>query len=151
MSFEGECELLAGELRQKPMGTRKHAKLQGRINSRLLAFYGEDRTFIAFSIRHGEDVLIPDICVTQAEEQQLYRDILDEPALLCVEIVSPSQRPEELFSKCEQYHEWGVAYCWVVDPISQRAWTYHAGQAAAQEVFEALTGPITLALDGLFD
>ena len=46
--------------------------------------------------------------------------------MLCVEILSPSQRPSELFAKCEAYHAWGVPYCWVIDPVKKLAWEYHS-------------------------
>ena len=123
---------------------------QGRIYVSLLRQFGELRTSLEFSVRHGEDVLIPNICIATDENPALYRDVLNEAPLLCVEIVSPSQRPGELFVKCEMYHEWGVEFCWVADPVAKRAWTYHAGVHAATEVFDALTGPMTLALSELF-
>jgi Uma2 family endonuclease len=29
-------------------------------------------------------------------------------------------------SKCEDYHAWGVPYCWILDPVKQTAWEYDA-------------------------
>lgn len=150
MQFEQECELIAGELRPKPMGTREHSRMQGRLYVRLLNQFGELRTGLQFSVRNVEDVLIPDICIAADDNPALYRDVLDEAPLFCVEIVSPSQRPGELFVKCEMYHEWGVEFCWVVDPVVKRAWNYHAGMHAAAEIFDALSGPMTLPLSEIF-
>jgi Uma2 family endonuclease len=31
-----------------------------------------------------------------------------------------------MLGKCEEYHAWGVAYCWVIDPVKRTAWEYHA-------------------------
>jgi Uma2 family endonuclease len=56
---------------------------------------------------------------------QFQNDILFQPPILCVEILSPSQRPSFLFGKCEAYHAWGVPYCWVIDPVKKLAWEYH--------------------------
>jgi Uma2 family endonuclease len=48
--------------------------------------------------------------------------------LLCLEIVSPpKQTVEGMLKKCELYHKQGVSYCWVIEPESRAAWTYHKG------------------------
>jgi len=78
------------------------------------------------SIRHGDDVRIPDL-VFVPTTARFDRDILIDPPLLCVEILSPSRRLSVLFAKCETYHAWGVPYCWVLDPIGKLAWEYHQG------------------------
>jgi Uma2 family endonuclease len=49
-----------------------------------------------------------------------------EPVLLCVEILSPEDRVGAMLAKCEDYHAWGVPFCWVIDPEKQTAWQYHA-------------------------
>jgi Uma2 family endonuclease len=52
---------------------------------------------------------------------------------LCVEILSPEDRLGATLAKCEEYHAWGVPFCWVidikeqVDPEKQTAWHYHSG------------------------
>lgn len=150
LSLEQECELVAGELKPKPRGTFEHSDIQLQLSLLLRQEFGRPRTKVEFSIRKGEDVLIPDICVLRPGEPKLYMQVLNEAPLLCVEIVSPSQRVGELFVKCEMYHEWGVEYCWVVDPVARRAWTYHGGTAAAMEVADELTGPTTILLSEIF-
>lgn len=30
-----------------------------------------------------------------------------------------------MLAKCEQYHVWGVPFCWVIDPEKRTAWEYH--------------------------
>jgi len=32
-----------------------------------------------------------------------------------------------MLAKCEEYHAWGVPFCWVIDPVKRAAWEYHAG------------------------
>ncbi|MBV8846537.1 MAG: Uma2 family endonuclease [Bryobacterales bacterium] len=65
--------------------------------------------------------LVPDVAVVRRIEG----DYLTEPAILCVEILSPEQRLGEMLAKCELYHAWGVPYCWVIDPGKRSAWEYH--------------------------
>jgi Uma2 family endonuclease len=50
-----------------------------------------------------------------------------------------------MLAKCERYHAFGVPFCWVVDPVSRRAWEYHR-HAQPREATEALTSPCTLPL-----
>ncbi len=149
MSLDQECELVAGELRPKPTGTFHHSDVQLALAVMLYRVFGRARTKVEFSIRRGEEVLIPDVCVLRPGTPKLYRQVLDESPLLFVEIVSPSQRPGELFVKCEMYHEWGVEYCWVIDPVSKRAWNYHAGMGGAEETRDLLTGPADIPLAGI--
>jgi hypothetical protein len=33
--------------------------------------------------------------------------------------------PAEMLAKCQRYHGYGVPFCWVIDPVSCRAWEYH--------------------------
>src|SRR5580704_17996483 len=67
--------------------------------------------------------LIPDV-MAAPEIQSPYPT---EPVLLCVEILSPEDRVGSILAKCEEYHAWGVPYCWVIDPEKQIGWQYHAG------------------------
>ena len=53
-----------------------------------------------FSLRQGSDVRLPDLSVYR-RGARLYRGVLDEPPILCIEIGSPSQNPRELFEKCD--------------------------------------------------
>ena len=46
--------------------------------------------------------------------------------MLCIEIPSPEDRLGAVFSKCEEYHAWGVPHCWAIDPVKQTGWEYDA-------------------------
>ena len=124
--YEPACELIGGALLPKPMGTLEHMEME-RWLERLLERYeqrGLGRTVRELSIRHGDDVRVPDL-VFVPPEARFEGGIMIDPPLLCVEILSPSQRPSALFAKCETWHAWGVPYCWVLDPAGRLAWEYH--------------------------
>lgn len=148
--FEPTCELIAGELRQKPLPTDHHSDVCGQFYLLLVAQAGRSRTRVELSLRVGNDVLIPDVCVLRDKKRELYRDILAEPPLLCIEVLSPSQRPAEMLAKCERYHEFGVPFCWVIDPVSRRAWEYQAGSAAVEQTSTLTAGDVTVSLTELF-
>ena len=89
--------------------------------------------------------LIPDV-IAAPEIQSPHPT---EPVLLCVEILSPEDRVGSLLAKCEQYHSWGVPFCWVIDPEKQTAWQYHAGNEP-ERVGLLTAGDLRVALDELF-
>jgi hypothetical protein len=47
-----------------------------------------------------------------------------------------------MLGKCEEYHAWGVRFCWVIDPVKRTAWEYHSdGESVrAQEPLWAGSG-----------
>jgi len=148
--FEPETELIAGELRPKPLGTDHHSDLCVWLCTLLVRQVGRARTRVELSIRVGDDVLIPDVCVLRSRDKQMYRDILAEPPLLCIEVVSPSQRPAEMLAKCGRYHEFGVPFCWVIDPVAKRAWEYHSGAPAVEQITVLSAGELRVTLEELF-
>jgi Uma2 family endonuclease len=126
--FEPSREFVSGELQEKPAGTREHMRIE-KILMRLLEAFekrGLGQALAELSVRRGDEVRIPDLVVCPMSAQ-FENEILVDPPLLCVEILSPSQRLSELFAKCEIYHSWDVPHCWVIDPISKNAWEYHRG------------------------
>jgi Uma2 family endonuclease len=128
-TYEPECELISGELVPKPVGTLDHSHTAKNIE-RLLDEFGRQGIGQAereLSVRKGEDIRVPDI-VFFGLDARIERGILIDPPVLCVEILSPSQYPSQLFAKCEAYHAWGVPYCWVIDPLKRCAWEYHKDQ-----------------------
>ena len=63
---------------------------------------------------------IPDVMVLArgaAREQ-----IVSEPPLLCVEILSPEDRIGRMEEKLAEYFEMGVRAVWVIDPATEAAY-----------------------------
>lgn len=151
--YEPECELIAGELIAKPMGTLDHMNMERRL-ARLLERYEQEslgQVVWELSFRKGNDVRIPDVVFLQ-KGARFENGILMDPPMLAIEVLSPSQRQSELFAKCEVYHAWGVPYCWVIDPAKNSAWEYHQGGPvrliAGERALSA--GEIKIALDEVF-
>jgi len=126
-SSEPECEYIDGELFQKAWGTNDHGRLQVRV-VRLLGRF-EDRGMCQVvseqSMRVREDaILIPDVCVLSPDNRN--RGVITIPALLCIEILSPSDRFSYTVKKCREYLNWGVPFCWILDPEERNAWVSDA-------------------------
>jgi Uma2 family endonuclease len=75
-----------------------------------------------------------------------------EPVLLCVETLSPTDHLGAMLAKCEQYHEWGVPFCWAIDPVKRSAWEYHAGGEPTRRNESGVlhAGRLNVALSELF-
>jgi Uma2 family endonuclease len=146
-SYEPNCEYIDGVLRPKAMGTKKHSRLQVRLGALLEQLGYEAGSELTVKIRQGK-YLIPDV----AADKHIADPYPDQPVLLCVEILSPGDRPGSMLAKCEEYHAWGVPYCWVLDPEKEIAWEYHNGgipdQRSASESLRA--GEIEIPVAGLF-
>jgi Uma2 family endonuclease len=116
------CEYIDGELRPKPMATSLHGLLE-LLLAMILRRQGVDaRPEVTIRVSPTQ-FLIPDVIA----DDVLADPYPNKPVLLCVEILSPEDRLSSMVSKCEAYHEWGVKYCWIVDPLKQVAYEYHAG------------------------
>jgi Uma2 family endonuclease len=142
------CEYLDGVLRPKAMPTKLHALIQ-KILMTLLDRQGVEALAEVHVRLSPTKYLIPDV-IAAPEIQSPYPT---EPVLLCVEILSPEDRVGAMLAKCEEYHAWGVPFCWVIDPEKHTAWQYHAGNDPERiDRGGTLTaGDLRVSLDELFD
>lgn len=119
--YEPECELIEGELKQKPMSTIEHMDVTRRLILALSKYEHLGKPLPELSIRLAKDtVLIPDFIFVRHPVPT--SGILETPPLLCVEILSPSDRFVATLAKMERYHTFGVEACWIIDPIKKEAW-----------------------------
>ena len=151
---EPACEFVDGVLLEKPMGTKRHSQVQANIIKLVGQHYDETLNALPELTTRLRDrqFYIPDIAVEQPSQpiQGRYPGPKD-PVLLCVEVVSPPDRVGKLFAKCEEYHCWGVPYCWVIDPEHRVAWEYFPADFEPRKVEGAITaGPIRLELSDVF-
>jgi Uma2 family endonuclease len=115
-------EYLDGVLTPKSMPTKLHSLIQYLLVS-LLRKQGVE-AFQELTVRLSETrFLIPDVVAADRIEDPYPT----KPVLLCCEILSPDDRLSAVLAKCENYHAWGVPFCWVIDPAKPAAWEYHAG------------------------
>jgi Uma2 family endonuclease len=120
-SSKPNAEYIDGELRPKSMATGLHGLIQ-TLSVVLLRRQGVDaRTEVTLRLS-ATRFLIPDVIA----DHSIPDTYPTEPVMLCVEILSPEDRLGAAFLKCEEYHAWGVPYCWVIDPVKQTGWEYDA-------------------------
>src|SRR5580704_8273304 len=102
------CEYIDGVLFPKAMPTLSHGFIQGLLMI-LLRKQGV-QAFPEVTVRLSDTkYLIPDVIAARTIQGPYPSD----PVLLCVEILSPTDRLVATLAKCELYHAWGVPFCWV--------------------------------------
>ena len=90
--------------------------------------------------------LVPDVIAAPV----LQEPYPTEPVLLCCEILSPEDRVGAMLAKCEEYHAWGVPFCWVIDPVKRAAWEYHSAAEPVRVTSALHADKFSLSLEELF-
>jgi Uma2 family endonuclease len=148
-----QYELVNGNLEAMAVSNLFHGIIAWWLASLLAQQTGDD-VLVSVDVHSKideENWRRPDIIAIRAEDVEGWKYVMPGHwPFLCIEIVSaPDQTAEEMFRKCEVYHAQGVSYCWVLEPISRTAWTYHKGQKPiwiSSEGGELDAGAIRIAL-----
>jgi Uma2 family endonuclease len=107
--------------RNKPMPSRNHGFIQSKLS--MIIGYRYLNTYNLFSeldiIMPEKPDSVPDICIYPKSEIDFSEDVIGmkEMPLTTIEILSPTQRENELVEKAKRYFAAGVKSCWIVLPI----------------------------------
>jgi len=139
------CEYREGVLYPKAMPTWFHGVIQFTLAAMLQKLGLQASVEVRLCVAPGV-FLIPDV-VAARHIQDPYPI---EPVLLCCEILSPEDRLGAMLGKCEEYHAWGVPFCWVIDPAKRVAWEYHAGAEPVRVTSTLRAAEFAVSLEELF-
>jgi len=116
-SFEHDCEWVDGEVRERAMPDDDHSALQAFF----IAYFARLRQELSIRVRpelrlrvSAGRYRIPDVLLLPATAPR--QPIPDTAPMLCIEILSPDDRPGELQEKLADYLAMGVGAIWIVDP-----------------------------------
>ena len=116
ISYRPDREYVDGEIRERNVGKWEHARLQWLL---ALWFGSHEKQWgITGSteqrVRVSESrVRIPDLVVLTAGAQP---DVLTEPPLLVIEILSPEDSYSDTQDRAQDYRAMGVETVWIIDP-----------------------------------
>src|ERR1044071_9455982 len=122
-SYRPDCDYVDGEVLERNIGEKSHAKLQKAILSHLSAREKELGIWVIQEQRvqvSAKRFRIPDICVTLGEPNE---EILRKPPFIRIEILSPEDRWSRIEQRLDDYLAMGVPYAWVLDPATKSAYT----------------------------
>jgi Uma2 family endonuclease len=129
-SFEYDAEFVEGRIVERSLPTWEHGCVQGHLIRVLFAQGSEKGLFVIPEQRvrvRPDRFRIPDICVAaDMPSWPAGKRIVTLPPYLCVEILSPEDTAVETMEKVREYISFGVAWVWVIDPVSR------AGQVHSQ-------------------
>jgi len=112
--------------RGKPLPSLNHGHIQFLLSGALHA-YRDDFTIASELTIEMENLRVtPDLCVYPKLEVNLQEDVvrMEDPPLLAVEIVSPSQSTQEVVDKITDMLDAGVRSCWLVQPAMETITIY---------------------------
>ena len=144
-SEKPNCEYREGVLYPKPMPTTFHGLLEFMlvVMLRNLGLQAAPEVTVKVS---PTKFLVPDVIAAPV----LQSPYPTEPVLLCCEILSPEDRLGTMLAKCEEYHAWGVPFCWVIDPVKRTAWEYHSAAEPVRMTAALHADKFAVSLEELF-
>jgi Uma2 family endonuclease len=144
-SEKPNCEYREGVLYPKPMPTTFHGLLEFMlvVMLRNLGLQAAPEVTVKVS---PTKFLVPDVIAAPV----LQSPYPTAPVLLCCEILSPEDRLGTMLAKCEEYHAWGVPFCWVIDPVKRTAWEYHAAAEPVRVTATLHADKFSVSLEELF-
>jgi Uma2 family endonuclease len=115
-TYRPDCEYVNGEVRERNAGKWEHARVQWLLalwfgmHEKEWGIVGstEQRVQVA-----SDRVRVPDLVVLKAGPQP---DVLTEPPLLVIEILSPEDSYSDTQERAQDYRKMGVETVWIVDP-----------------------------------
>jgi len=142
-SYRPDCDYVDGEVRERNLGEQDHSDLQTRLIELLLM--PENKTCVRANTELRVQVKvtrfrIPDVCVRarSAPSEQIIR----QPPLLCIEILSPEDTVLRTRERVLDYLEMGVPEVWILDP-ERRSVTVCAGLTMVEHTQGTLAVPET--------
>lgn len=149
-SYRPDCDYVDGEVEERNLGEREHARLQAAIVAWFFAkikdwnidVLPEQRTRVS-----ATRVRIPDVCLVSLDLP--YEKIIAHPPLAVIEILSPEDRVRRYNERLEDYRRMGVRNIWVVDPETRKGYDWASGWQETERFAVAGT-PIFLSLPEIF-
>ncbi len=124
-SYRPDCDYVDGELLERNVGEWDHSRLQ-MLLSRYLSNREAQWGIIVVPEQRVQvkptRFRVPDISVLVGPTPA--GPILVEPPFLCIEILSPRDRMQEMQERIDDYLRFGVRYVWLIHPRTRRAFVY---------------------------
>jgi len=149
-AYQPDCEYIDGEVLERNVGKWLHARVQwllaawfGRHESAWNVIGSTEQRVQVSSTR----IRVPDLVVLRPGAQP---DVLTEPPMLIIEILSPDDTYSELQQRCQDYLAMGVETVWIIDPKTRSGRMCVAQGWVAAERLEVAGTPIYVDLPQIF-
>jgi Uma2 family endonuclease len=133
-NYRPDRDYVDGEVQERLSGEKNHGKVQKAVLLQLAALENELGIFVIPEQRvqvSPTRFRVPDVCVMRTEPKE---QVFHDAPFLCVEILSPEDRVGRVQERVDDYIAMGVAYVWVIDPHTKRAWAITAKEGWREEI-----------------
>ncbi len=149
--YSPDCDYVDGRVEERNVGEHDHAALQAELIFWLRQHQQEWNIEVLPEQRvqvSSTRFRVPDVCLVSLDEP--VEQILTQPPLACIEILSPEDTMRRLQEKIEDYRQLRVANIWILDPGTRRGYNCRASGWLEATEFEIPNTPIRLVLSELF-
>ncbi len=126
-SYSPDCDYIDGQVQERNLGEKPHGGLQGFLVT-CFAIHRKQWSVRAIpELRvqvSATRFRVPDVCAIRIPSKQ--ENILREPPLLCIEVLSPEDTLTRMQERMDDYLAMGVEHIWLIDPVERRFWTVDA-------------------------
>jgi Uma2 family endonuclease len=149
-SYRPDREYVDGEVRERNVGKFEHARVQALLT---MWFGSREKLWSVMVLTEQRvqvftsRVRIPDVVVVPAGPQP---DVLVEPPLLVIEILSPEDSYSDTQERAEDYLAMGVGTVWIVDPKTRTGRMCNGAVWTAARRLEVPNSPLFVNLDEIF-
>jgi Uma2 family endonuclease len=149
-SYRPDREYVDGEVRERNVGKWEHARVQWLLagwfmnHETMWGVIGSTEQRVQIT---SDRVRIPDLVVVAAGPQP---DVLIEPPLLVIEILSPEDSYSDTQERAEDYLSMGVGTVWIIDPKTRTGRMCNGAVWTAARRLEVPNTPLYVDLDEIF-
>jgi Uma2 family endonuclease len=150
-SYRPDREYVDGEIRERNVGKFEHARLQALL-AIWFGIHEKDWDVITVTEQRTQvsrdRVRIPDLVVLKAGPQP---DILTDPPLLIIEILSPKDTYSDTQERAQDYRAMGVETVWIIDPKTRTGRMCSGSKWVEAKRLEVAGTPMFVELDDIFN
>jgi Uma2 family endonuclease len=149
-SYRPDREYVDGEIRERNVGKFEHARIQALLTI-WFGIHEKDWGVIVVTEQRirvsGSRIRIPDLAIMPAGSQP---DVLTEPPLLVIEILSPDDSYSDTQERARDYREMGVGTVWIIDPKTRSGRVCAGAEWTEARRLKVAGTPMYVELDGIF-
>ena len=149
-SYRPDREYVDGEIRERNVGKFEHARLQALL-AIWFGIHEKDWGIVTVTEQRIQvsknRVRIPDLAVLKIGPQP---DVLTDPSLLIIEILSPKDTYSDTQERAQDYRAMGVETVWIIDPKTRTGRMCSGPDWIEAKRLEVVGTPMFVELDEIF-
>ncbi len=150
-SYRPDRDYVDGRIEERNVGEHDHAALQAA----LILWFGQRQQEWNIEVLPEQRIQIsptrfrvPDVCLISLDRP--VEQILTQPPLACIEILSPEDTLRRMQERIEDYRKFGVTNIWILDPGTMRGYDCRPSGWLDATEFTIPNTPIKLVLSEVF-